>query len=139
MYDTILIPTDDSEAAVDAARHGIVIAERFDARIHTLYVVDDRYEWMEASTIPALIEAMEEEGTNATDAIVALGGEHDMTVTADVRHGPPPQVIADYAGEHDIDLIVMGSHGKTRLERTLIGSVTEKTVRLAETPVLIVK
>ncbi len=139
MYNTILVPTDGSDAAEDAARHAMELASAFDATVHALYVVDNRYAWADSGAIPVLLETLEETGKEATDSIKELGERNGVTVTTTVEHGSPPRQILDHAAEHGIDLIVMGSHGRTGLERTLIGSVTEKTVRSSSTPVLVVK
>jgi nucleotide-binding universal stress UspA family protein len=52
--------------------------------------------------------------------------------------GRPHAVIADYAEEYDVDLIVMGSHGRSGVRRALLGSVTERTLRSTHVPVLVV-
>jgi nucleotide-binding universal stress UspA family protein len=61
------------------------------------------------------------------------------TIEGVVAQGTPHQAILDYIGEHDIDLVVMGTHGRTGLDRYLLGSITEKVVRLSDAPVLTVR
>jgi nucleotide-binding universal stress UspA family protein len=61
------------------------------------------------------------------------------TIEGVVAQGAPHQAILDYVDEHDIDLVVMGTHGRTGLDRYLLGSVTEKVVRLSDAPVLTVR
>lgn len=139
MYSTILVPTDGSDAAEDAARHALELGDRFGATVHALYVVDDRYSWMDSGSMPAIIDALEDTGTDATDSITAMAEPRDVPVITTVEHGAPSVRISDYADKHGIDLIVMGSQGKTGLERALIGSVTEKTMRIADSPILVVK
>ncbi len=71
--------------------------------------------------------------TTAIDRMSAVD-----TVSA-IESGNPHEVILDYADENDIEMIVMGTHGRTGVDRYLIGSVTEKVVRLAEVPVVSVR
>jgi nucleotide-binding universal stress UspA family protein len=61
------------------------------------------------------------------------------TIEGVVAQGAPHRAILDYVDEQDIDLIVMGTHGRTGLDRYLLGSVTEKVVRLSDAPVLTVR
>jgi len=56
-----------------------------------------------------------------------------------VEWGEPYESVLDYADEHDIDIIVMGTHGRTGLDHHLLGSVTEKVVRTSDVPVLTVR
>ncbi len=56
-----------------------------------------------------------------------------------LRVGKPHQIILDYTAHHDIDIIVMGTHGRTGLDRYLLGSVTEKVVRMSDVPVVTVR
>ncbi len=141
MYDSILVPTDGSDAAEVAARHAMILAAQFDATVHALYVVDDRYKWMDAGTLPAVLDTMEETGTAATRQVATISDDMDadIDVITAVEHGTPSQKIRDYADDQDIDVIVMGSHGRTGVERALLGSVTENTIRIVDTPVLVVK
>lgn len=61
------------------------------------------------------------------------------TIEGVVAQGTPHQAILDHIDEHDIDLVVMGTHGRTGLDRYLLGSITEKVVRLSDAPVLTVR
>ena len=82
------------------------------------------------SEVEAQGQAIVDEVANALDGV--------ETRTA-VLGGTPHEVILDYADDHDVDLVVMGTHGRTGIDRYLLGSVTEKVVRLADTPVLTVR
>jgi nucleotide-binding universal stress UspA family protein len=62
--------------------------------------------------------------------------KYDLDFESRVTEGVPSQVICDYAEERDIDLITMGTHGREGVKRFFLGSVTERTVRESETPVL---
>ena len=144
MYDTILVPTDGSEHADPAVDHALNLAERYGATVHVLFVVDTSYPYADFDSPgvnwAAVTEAMETQGEQATESIRERLEAHDLpTVTAVEQATSIHRAILDYADEHDADLIVMGTHGRRGLDRYLLGSVTEKVVRLSDVPVLTVK
>ncbi|MFC6825545.1 universal stress protein [Halopelagius fulvigenes] len=139
MYERILVPTDGSEAADGAIRNAIDIASQYDATIHALYVVDASVYTSIETGADLVVESLEEEGQKAiaevTDRARAAGVESESAVVSGSTH----QSILDYADDHGIDLIVMGTHGRTGIDRYLLGSVTEKVVRRSDVPVLTVR
>lgn len=141
MYDDILVPTDGSEGTARAVEHAIDIAQKYDATVHALYVVNTSA----YSTLPAdsnwesITAALEDEGEAATTEIGERMSEAGVDSVTVVEEGIPHKTILNYADEKGIDLIVMGTHGKSGLDRLLLGSVTEKVVRASETPVLTVR
>jgi len=141
MHDTVLVPTDGSEHAVRAAEHGAYLARAFDATVHLLNAVDIQAAagLFDAGGIDeAFVERLEAEGEEAIDAVEAAVGEGSRVRTAMVR-GEPSGAILEYAEDRDVDLIAMGTHGRSGLNRYFAGSVTERVVRLAEMPVLTVR
>ena len=136
MYDQILVPTDGSEGSHAAVEHAIDLATTYDATLHTLYVVDTSV-GIDAS-VPGTLDALEEAGENAIDEVVKQAADVG-TIEGVVAQGAPHRAILDYVDEHDVDLVVMGTHGRTGLDRYLLGSVTEKVVRLSDAPVLTVR
>lgn len=138
MYESILLPTDGSEGSVRAAESAIVLAERFDATLHALSVVETDALSGEAP-MADIFDELEARGRAALDDVVDRAAAADLgTVETYLGSGDPYAVILDYVDEHDVDVIVMGTHGRTGVERYLIGSVTEKVVRLADVPVVAV-
>ncbi|MGQ3414216.1 universal stress protein [Natrinema sp. LN54] len=137
-YDEILLPTDGSDAAAAAVEHGLAIAKRADARVHALNIVDVSN--LAASPHVAapsdLLDAFESEGEAATEAVATRARDADVDAVTAVREGLPATGLVEYADENDIELIAMGTHGRTGLERYLLGSTTERTVRHADVPVL---
>ncbi|WP_440771867.1 universal stress protein [Natronorubrum sp. DTA28] len=138
MYDTILVPTDGSDQAAVAATHAIDIAATRSATVHVLSIVDDRAFLMldddRVSGVRADLRA------NARDAIddaatAALG--RDLEVETAIETGHPAERIVDYAADHGVDLIVMGTSGD-EYESNVVGSVSQRVVRQAPTPVLTV-
>lgn len=118
----ILFATDFSESSDAAARVAREYARQFGARLHALHVV-----WPAADTTESpLLSKLAEE----------LGAE--VPVVAAVESGAPAGRIVHYAERHGIDLIVLGTHGRTGMTRALLGSVAERVVRTAPCPVLTV-
>lgn len=137
MYERILIPTDGSEGATVAAGQAVELAYRFEAALHAIYVIDT--ETGMDTDIEGVFEAFEEAGRKAVDSVIDLADNAGVeSVVAEVAQGRPPEVILAYADEHDIDMIVMGTHGRTGIDRLLLGSVTEEVVRKSPVPVLTV-
>lgn len=137
MYQRILVPTDGSEGAKIAADHGIEMALQFDAALHTIYVIES--DIGPDSDMVGVFEAFEEAGQQAIDDVVGMAQAAGVgTVEGTVAQGTPSQAILDYVEQFDIDMIVMGTQGRTGIDRILLGSVTEKVVRMAPVPVLTV-
>jgi len=139
MYSQILVPTDGSPASDAAIEHALDLAAQYDARVHALYVVDgSTYSSLEAGA-ELVVEALEEEGTEATDRVADAATEAGVDCETTVTTGTAYQSIRDYVDSNDIDMIVMGTHGRKGLDRYLLGSVTERVVRTADVPVLTVR
>ncbi len=147
MYDDILIPTDGSDVAETAVDHAIDLAETYDATVHTLYVVD--VDALDVSLGTEQVqrikqgqfEEMNELRTVAVEAtgdVVDRGEARGLEVLESVQAGQPHRAIRNYAESEGIDLIVIGSHGRSGVRRALLGSVTERLLRTTVTPVLVV-
>ncbi|MEF8821465.1 MAG: universal stress protein [Halovenus sp.] len=163
MYRNILHPTDGSDGAQAALEHTRDLAEKYDATVHVMYVVetptisggmaDDqrnvdssglssnpkgegRGMASEQQTGPQIQQQQTEQAEEVVEETARqLDGLDVETV---IEHGEPHQQILEYADD-GIDLIVMGTHGRTGVERYLLGSVTEKVVRLSDVPVVTVR
>lgn len=137
MYDKILVPTDGSEGSKKALEHAVNIAEKFDSQIHVLYIVDVR----SASTQEVMLGMMEELreiGEESTEEFAEAVREKGLEAVTEVTEGVPHRGINSYVDENDIDMVVMGTRGRTGLDRVLVGSTTEKVVRTSEVPVMTV-
>lgn len=148
MYDTVLVPTDGSDAANCAIDDAIEVAATYDATVHALYVVDvdavslalgaeqlDRTLDVDSDRFP---DDLRSKAADATGAVAARARERGLDVVESIEVGTPHDEIARYADEHDVDLIVLGSHGRTGVKRRLLGSVAERVVRTTTAPVLVV-
>ncbi|MFO8116346.1 MAG: universal stress protein [Halorubrum sp.] len=147
MYERILIPTDGSDVAESAVEHALDLAEKYDAEVHALYVVDidsvnlslgtEQVDRLKQGRFDEMGE-VKDRAQAATSAVVDRGTSRGVEVVEHVSGGRPHKVIADYAEDHGMDLIVMGSHGRAGVRRALLGSVTERTLRSTHVPVLVV-
>lgn len=138
MYDRILLPTDGSRGNDRAVKQAIGLAAQSDAQLHVLFVVEDipyAPEMMDGQVEARLREIGEE----AISDIRQRADDAGVAVETALEDGTPHQSILDYAKEAEMDLIVMGTHGRSGLDRYLLGSVTERVVRGADTPVLTVR
>lgn len=138
MYDNILLPFDGSKGAAEALHHTSEIAHWADATIHILFVADttrDSVTVVEGQVVDALVQQGEDIVNEAEKTLETLGVEYDT----DIVQGNPAPTIVDYAEHYDHDLIVMPTHGREGISRYLIGSVTEKVVRLSPIPTLVTR
>ena len=133
-YDDILLPTDGSEEAEVAIEWGLTFADLYDATVHTVYsVATSRFGSTEG--VAEIHDALEQTGWNALETVRNRAREAGISVAGSVASGPAARTIFAYREEHDIDLVVMGTHGRSGVSRYLIGSVTESVVRNAPVPV----
>lgn len=140
MYDTILVPTDGSEAAAPAERRALDLADRHGASVHGLFVVDPRGTPLSSELSASEVEDLFlEEEDHPGESLRARAADRDVPAVAETRVGRTAEEIVDYADEAGADLIVMGTHGRSGLERYLLGSTTERTLRRADAPVLCIQ
>lgn len=136
----ILVPVDFSEASMEALRHAKELALTYGAQITLLHAVEEvvypSAYGIEPTNMPGpqVIDRVEQ--NLAELARTELGYEH---VVVEANVGYAPSTILDYANGHDIDLVVIATHGRTGLERMLLGSVAERVVRRSPAPVFVVK
>ncbi len=141
MYDTILVPTDGSEHAERAARHASRFARVFDGDLHLLGVADVVSEagpFDAGGVDPEHLDVFESDAERRVEETEAAI-EGSVTPTVAVRTGTPGEEIVEYAAEVGADLLAMGTHGRTGIQRYVLGSVTERVLRLAEVPVFTVR
>lgn len=141
MYDTTLVPVDGSDGANEALRHGIDLANRYDATVHLVYVVDEgiygHYGGIDAveRAEEALEAAGETELERARDRVEAAS----IPVETHVERATPHEGIVDARRRVDADLMVMGTERRPDEYRHLLGSVTERVLRASSVPVHAVK
>ena len=138
MYNSILLPTDGSEAAEAAYDHAVELAARFDATLHVLYVADTT-EYSTVTFEDEVVDSLEREGKRVVDGVVAEAEARGVDAVGVVMQGGAYETILSYADENDADMVVMGTHGRSGFDRIVLGSVTEHVVRTADVPVVTVR
>ncbi|MFC4249354.1 universal stress protein [Natribaculum luteum] len=147
MYDKILVPTDGSDTSEAAVEHAIDLAEKYGAEVHALYVVDtdsmslslggEQLDRIEQGQFGEMDE-VRERAESATGYVTDRAAEHGLETLEHISAGKPHSQIGNYVESNGIDLVVMGSHGRSGVRRALLGSVTERTLRSTHAPVLVV-
>ena len=140
MYDTVLIPTDGSEGTETVLAHGLEFAKRYDATVHGLYVVDRRQYLGAEDDVQADIAAdLRTDGEHAVAVLAERAAEIGVDAETAVIEGFPDKDVVQYVEDHDVDVIVMGTHGRTGRDKLArLGSVTERVVKNAPVPVFVI-
>lgn len=138
----LLAPTDFSESSKQALHYALEFARGFNTELHILNVV-------EPVVYPA--EMFSQVGMIDVESVLEKSSKEEMEIwlkdiptdkrpiTTAVEHGRPFAEIIRYAQEHQIDLIILGTHGRSGLDHFLLGSTAEKVIRKAPCPVLTVR
>ncbi len=133
---SILVPTDFSEPSDAAFRYATDMARTFGARLYLLHVPGKTGENLEMNFPVAQFETAVHE---RLDALVSQSDIERLRPEYAVRIGTPAEEIVRYADEREVDLIIMGTHGRNGVAHLLLGSVAEHVVRAAPCPVLLVR
>ncbi|PWB87465.1 TRAP-T-associated universal stress protein TeaD [Methanobrevibacter thaueri] len=139
MYKKILVPTDGSEFAEKAQRHALFLAKVSGAEIVAVSVTENNFVNGlplddEVYQLNQILNERSEENLKEFDKL----NEDNIKITHVIREGSPAKVILEVAKEENVDLIVMGSSGKSGFDRFIMGSVADKVVNSAKCAVLVV-
>ncbi|WP_096390523.1 universal stress protein [Halopenitus persicus] len=138
MYTDVLLATDGSGTAREATDHAIALATAHDATLHAVYVVETRTAYDNAIVDPETVrENLRREGEAATEAVRSAAGP-DLEVVTAIRTGVPHEELLAYVQEAGIDLVVMGSTGRSTMKTVLLGSTAAAVVEDVEVPVVLV-
>ncbi|MFC7139976.1 universal stress protein [Halosimplex aquaticum] len=141
MPDNVLVAFDGSPLAERALTYAL---ENFsNATITTIYIINpiDSVIDVEAGGLPVAedwYDTAQERATEIHTTATDFAAEHDIVLDTVTEVGKPAREILDYADSHGTDQIVMGSHGRSGIDRTLLGSVAETVTRRAQIPVTII-
>ena len=140
MYRHILIPTDGSELSEHGVAQGLALAKSLGAKVSAIFVVEPFSEvtgrFLEA--VATYVELRKEQATSALGRAANAAKEAGVSCeTIQLENAQPHQAIIAAAEDKGCDLIVMSSHGRSGLSMLLIGSVTNKVLAHAKTPVLV--
>ncbi len=139
-YDKIMIATDGSKQVEKAVEAAVQLAKITGARLYAVYVIASagytprNFGWEES-----LREILEAEAKKAVTFVEEAGKVSGVKVEPVTLEGHPADRIMKFAEQEDMDLIVMGTLGRTGLDRFLLGSIAENVVRHSKTPVMVVK
>lgn len=137
-----LVPIDFSPDADQALTEAIELAQALDAHLTLLHVT--QLEPLTVGEVPptyfnAYLEDLETDAQQQMQTYLARIHRAGLQGDSIILQGIPFQIIVDTARDKKVDLIVMGTHGRTGIPHALIGSVAEKVVRLSPCPVLVAR
>jgi nucleotide-binding universal stress UspA family protein len=139
IFKKILVATDGSANSLAAAEEAIKIARSMGSSVYAIYVVDTSV--LSSASLGEgesfIYNSLKDEGKKAVDQIRSMAS--GVQVETQVIEGKPTSAITDFASKNGIDLIVVGSQGKSKIEALLLGSVADRVLRTATCPVLVVK
>ncbi len=139
MYETILVPTDGSKDARKGAEHAVGLAAALGATVHAVYVIEEGTNPWESSSLDDQIDRAREYGDEVTGEVAEMAADAGVDcVTESVVDARVSRGILDYAEEHDIDTIVMGSGFRGSMG-DILGSTADKVVRTSTVPVTVLK
>ncbi len=135
----ILVPTDFSETSDAAVRHGVDLARAFNAGLILIYVGDKAAQDVATEFPLGLDDSMVTAERERISTILNTADQAELHPEFVICSGSPATEIVRCADEREIDLIVMGTHGRGGVSHMLLGSVAEKVIRTAPCPVLVVR
>jgi len=138
-YKKILIPTDGSPFTSKAIEKGISLAKLVGGEVTALYVIDERSFHLvpKDHMISSMMSMLEQEAQEALDIVKMQAEESGVPVKTITKEGNPTQIIPELGKEHD--LIIMATHGRSGLDKVLLGSIAESVIHHAPCPVLLIK
>jgi nucleotide-binding universal stress UspA family protein len=143
MISKILIPTDFSATSRHAFAYAVDLNRLFRARLYLVHVLQDFTEFSEYNLSPTILPQLylefEQNATNKLEEMVNQNVPEDMHCDTYLLHGIPFYEIIQFSRAEQIDLIVVGSHGRTGLKHVLFGHTAEKVVKKSPCPVLSIR
>ncbi|MCC7550159.1 MAG: universal stress protein [Methanobacterium sp.] len=131
MFDTIMIPTDGSDYSRKAEDMALSLAKKLGSKVVAVHIIDDKLIYP--------YEVLEEEGKAILKKVQEKGQENGVEVHEILIVGSPTHDMAKITEKAGADLVVIATHGKTGLEKILMGSVAENALKKVQVPVLLVK
>ena len=131
MFNTIMVPTDGSDYSKKAEDTALSLAKKLGSVVVAVHIIDDKLIYP--------YEVLEEEGTAILHEVQRKGKEMGVDVNEILIVGSPTNDMAKITEIPGADLVVLSTHGKTGLERLIMGSVAESAIKKVSVPVLLVK
>ncbi len=141
MYNTILVAIDGSIVSEKAFEAAVEQAQAWKAKLHAVYVIESGLftDIPADSKLEIMYSLLEQEGNAALDKIKEIAQKKNTEVTTHFEQGHAGDTILSTAEKVGADLIIMGSHGKSNIDRILIGSVSSFVVEHSKVSVLVVR
>ena len=145
IFTNIMVATDGSELARKAVDSAIKLAQLNKAKLYAVHVIAPgetkvtQHDPRDAEWEKHMKEHLMTQGKEATHYVETAGKIVNVEVEPVVLEGNPASEIVNFAEKNDVELIVMGTLGKTGVQRFLLGSVAENVVRHSKVPVLVVR
>ena len=134
---SILCPVDFSPSSDAAISYASSLAKEYDAELHLVHVYEESFAYVDGGFASAPVPLADPESEK--ERLEAIEPRKDIKSRREFIVGHASDELVKYAEDHNIDLVVMGTHGRTGLSRLLMGSVAEAVVRKAPCPVLTIK
>jgi nucleotide-binding universal stress UspA family protein len=139
----ILFPTDFSEGASQALQYAIDMAKKYGAKLHIVHIIYDIAKVSGWYVPHRSVDEMYKEILEGAKKELEKFGVEELSGMKDIERsvlmGVPHEEIMNFARKNKIDLIIMGTHGRTGIDRILFGSTAAQVVRFAPCPVLTVR
>lgn len=131
MFERVMVPTDGSEFAARSEDIAIEIAKKFNSTLVVVHVIDDKLIYP--------FEVLEDEGKSILKKVREKAEKEEVTIEEVLLVGSPTHDMEKIVKKTESDLVVIGTHGKTGLEKLILGSVAESALKTVKAPVLLVK
>lgn len=131
MFERVMVPTDGSEFAARSEDIAIEIAKKFNSTLVVVHVIDDKLIYP--------FEVLEDEGKSILKKVREKAEKEELTIEDVLLVGSPTHDMEKIVKKTESDLVVIGTHGKTGLEKLILGSVAESALKTVKAPVLLVK
>ena len=139
----ILMPTDFSRMSLAAAEYALDLAEKYNAKVHVLHVLEKTPPILTIRSLDLseekIIKSIEKDARNSLKTVIEqISRPGGPEITSSIVKGIDHEEIVRFTKEHKIDLVVIATHGRTGIMYTLLGSVAEKVIKYSKCPVLVV-
>jgi len=135
-FSRILVGIDGSRYSMEAGQRALELALAFGGEVHALTVLDIP---MERSFLYGVLESARRDSFPPLETLTGQGDRFGIKVSKEILHGSPSETIVQYSEKHNIDLIVLGTYGRTAMAKILLGSVVERVAMISARPTLVVK
>lgn len=138
-YKSILVPFDGSEFSKKAITRACQLSKIDGSSITTLYVIPKYEEMVEFYRTASIKESLYQEADKIINGAVSLASSQGITIQKEIVEGHSADKIIEIAKKQKNDMIIIGSHGYSRIDKAIIGSTTERVITNASCPILVVR